>query len=128
MGRGNTQEQTYPLYVFNLPPHCTDTALRQRFSRHGEVRKVDIVHKITDHPIGFVHFTNAKDAAKALVSENRTTLGQHVLKIRTTKDWRKAQHIEYFALRLEDENCASKTTLSHNSNNRRIRAHAHYHH
>ncbi len=94
-GTTQTQQAVKVLYVGNLPYRTNELAVRQLFSRHGQVISVRLMKdKITGKRRGFgfveMYSVEADHAREAL---NDTEFQQRTLKVRDANDKRNDQHI-----------------------------------
>ena len=66
------------LYVGNFKYNTTEEQLKELFSEHGEVVKVDI---IGDKGFGFVEMSDSSEAEKAKEALNETDLDGRTLRV-----------------------------------------------
>ncbi len=93
-GKGETGETSTRLFVSNLPPSCTLTQLKKHFSSKPtagfSLTDAQVVHKpgsgSASRCIGFVGFSNSKDASAARKYFNNSYLGSGRLNITFARD------------------------------------------
>ena len=81
-------EDVKTLYVGNLPYRANETAIRELFSNHGDVKSVRLMkdkHTGKRRGFGFVEMSTS-DIDKAISALNDTEFQQRTLKVREAKE------------------------------------------
>ena len=108
--------EVYALHVSNIPPGFMQSDMLRMFSAFGNVRQVSKHVQKSNFCYGFIHFDNAHSAAEAFVAIDGTRLGQHVLRMNTTKN-RGANTIKDLVYLIRsDEQRAQQCRRTHNQN------------
>jgi RNA recognition motif-containing protein len=77
------------LYVGNLPFSVTEDELRERFSRHGEIKSINVImDRETGRPrgFGFIEMGDSSEAEKAIQALDGSDLGGRNIKVNEAQD------------------------------------------